>query len=60
MSNVIVALVDIVERVPNIYNTDERCVVEKMILEYVNKIVAIFPIIYQIDKVRYFNNKSTI
>jgi hypothetical protein len=32
MSNVIVALVDIIDRVPNIYNTDEGCVVKKMIL----------------------------
>jgi len=28
--------------------------------EYANKIVAILPIIYQKDKVHYFNNKSTM
>jgi len=30
-----------------------------MKLEYVNKIVVILPIIYQNDKVQYFNNKFT-
>jgi len=31
-----------------------------MRLEYANRIVAILPIIYQKDKVQYFNNKSVM
>jgi hypothetical protein len=46
MSNAKEALVDIVHRVPYIYNTNEGWVLKKMKLEYVNKIVAILPIIY--------------
>jgi hypothetical protein len=51
MSNAKVALVDIIDKVPNTYNTNEGWVVKKMRLEYVNRIVAILPIIYQKDKV---------
>jgi len=58
MSNAKVALINIVDKVPNTYNTNEGWVVKKMKLEYVNRIVAILPIIYQKDKVQYFNNKS--
>jgi hypothetical protein len=50
MSNARVTLVDIANRVPNTYNTNERWVVKKMRSKYVNKIVAILPIIYQKDK----------
>ncbi len=57
MSNVKVALVDIVERVLNTYNTNEGWIVKKMKLEYVNMIVVILPIIYEKDKVQYFSNK---
>jgi predicted nucleotidyltransferase len=57
MSNAKVALVEIIDRVPNMYSTNERWVVKKMKLEYANKIVAILPIIYQKDKVQYFSNK---
>jgi hypothetical protein len=41
-----VALADIVDRVPNTYNTNEGWVVKKMRLEYVNRITTILPIIY--------------
>jgi hypothetical protein len=60
MSNVIITLVDIVHKVPYTCNTNERWVVKKMKLGYVNWIVAISPIIYQKDKVHYFNNKTTM
>jgi hypothetical protein len=46
MSNARVALVDIANKVPNTYNTNEGWVVKKMRLEYANRIVAILPIIY--------------
>jgi hypothetical protein len=58
MSNAIITLEEIANRVPNTYNTNEGWVVKKMRLEYVNRIVTILPIIYQKDKVQYFNNKS--
>ncbi len=45
-----VALVDIANKVLDIYNTNERWVVKKMKPKYVNKIAAILPIIYQKDK----------
>jgi len=57
MSNTRVAVTDIVDRVPNTYNTNERWVVKKMKLEYVNKIATILPIFYRKDKVQYFSNK---
>jgi hypothetical protein len=60
MSNVIIVLADIVHKVPYTYNTNERWVVKKMKLGYVNWIVVILPIIYQKDKVHYFNNKSAM
>jgi hypothetical protein len=50
MSNAKVTLVEIADRIPNIYNINERWVVKKMKSEYVNRIVAILPIIYQKDK----------
>jgi hypothetical protein len=40
-----VALVDIVDKVPYTYNTNEGWVVKKIKPEYVNRIVAILPII---------------
>jgi hypothetical protein len=46
MSNARVALVDIVDKVPNAYNTNERWAIKKMKPEYVNRIVTIVPIIY--------------
>jgi hypothetical protein len=46
MSDVRVAPVDIANKVPYTYNTNEGWVVKKMISNYVNKIVAILPIIY--------------
>jgi hypothetical protein len=55
-----VTLVDIANRVLDIYNTNEGWVVKKMRSEYANRIVAILPIIYQKDKVKYFSNKSTM
>ncbi len=54
------ALTYIVDKAPNTYNTNEGWVVKKMKPQYVNRIVAILPIIYQKDKVHYFNNKSTM
>jgi hypothetical protein len=46
-----VALANITDIVPDIYNTNERWVVKKMRLKYVNRIVAILSITYQKDKV---------
>jgi hypothetical protein len=46
MLDVRVALVDIADRVPNIYNTNEGWVVKKMRSPYANKIATILPIIY--------------
>jgi hypothetical protein len=46
MLDVRVALVDIANKTPNTYNINERWVVKKIISKYVNKIVAILPIIY--------------
>jgi hypothetical protein len=46
MSNARIALINIVDKVPNTYNTNEGWVVKKMRLEYANRIVAILPIIY--------------
>jgi hypothetical protein len=47
MSDARVALANIVDRVPNIYNTNEGWVVKKMRSKY----LSILPIIYQKDKV---------
>jgi hypothetical protein len=49
-SNVKVTLVEIVDRVLIIYNTNERWVLKKMKSKYANKIVAILPIIYKKDR----------
>jgi len=46
MFNAKVALIDILDRVPNTYNTYEGWVVKKMRSKYVNKISAILPITY--------------
>jgi hypothetical protein len=46
MLDVRVALANIVDRIPDIYNTNEGWVVKKMRSKYVNRIVAILPIIY--------------
>jgi hypothetical protein len=46
MSNVRIALLDIVDMVPYMYNTNEGWVVKKMNMKYVNRIVAIMPINY--------------
>jgi hypothetical protein len=51
MSDARVALVEIINRVIDTYNTNEGWVVKKMRLEYANRIVVIQPIIYQKDKV---------
>jgi hypothetical protein len=40
------AKVDIVNKLPNTYNTNEGWVVKKMRSKYANKIAAILPIIY--------------
>ncbi len=58
MFDAIVALVDIADRIFDIYNTNEGWVVKKMKSKYANRIVAILPIIYQKNKVQYFSNKS--
>jgi hypothetical protein len=57
MLNAKVALIDIVDRVLDTYNTNERWVVKKMKSKYVNRIAAILSIIYKKDKVQYFSNK---
>ncbi len=46
MSDARVALTDTVDKVLDIYNTNEGWVVKKMRSKYVNKIAIIFPIIY--------------
>jgi hypothetical protein len=46
MFNAKVALANIIDKVPNTLNTNERWVVKKMKLEYINRISAILPIIY--------------
>jgi len=51
MSNVKVALTYIVDRVSDIYNTNEGWVVKKMKPKYVNRVAITLPIIYQKDKV---------
>ncbi len=57
MSDAKVALAKIADKVINTYNTNEGWVVKKMRSKYAHIIVAIWPIIYQRDKVQYFNNK---
>jgi hypothetical protein len=47
MLNAKVALIDIVDRVPDTYNANEEWVVKKMKSKYVNRIVAILSIIYK-------------
>jgi GTP-sensing pleiotropic transcriptional regulator CodY len=47
MSYARVAMVDIGDKVLETYNTNEGWVVKKMKLKYVNRIVAILPIIYR-------------
>jgi hypothetical protein len=58
MSDAKVELVDIADRVLDIYNTNEGWVVKKTRSEYANRIAIILPIIYQKDKVQCFSNKS--
>jgi hypothetical protein len=60
MFDATVALAYIANRIHDIYNTNERWVVKMMRLEYVNRIAAILPIIYQKEKVHYFSNKSAM
>jgi hypothetical protein len=60
MSNARITLANIANRVLNTYNTNEGWVVKKMRSKYVKIIVVILSIIYQKDKVQYFNNKSTM
>jgi len=51
MFNAIITLVDKIDKVLNIYNTNEGWVVKKMRSHYVNRIASILLIIYQKDKV---------
>ncbi len=51
ISDAKVALTNIVDKVPDRYNTNEGWVVKKMKPKYVNRIAAILPIIYKKDKV---------
>jgi hypothetical protein len=51
MSNAIVALADILDKVTYTYNTNERWVIKKMRVYYVNGITTILPIIYKKYKV---------
>jgi hypothetical protein len=60
MSTARITLANIANKVLDIYSTNERWVVKKMRLENANRIVAILPIIYKKDKVKYFNNKSAM
>jgi hypothetical protein len=59
MFDVKITLANIVDRVLNTYNTNDRWVVKRMRSKYPNRIVAILPI-YQKDKVQYFSNKSAM
>jgi hypothetical protein len=60
MSNARVALAYITDRVPNTYNTNEGWVVKKMKLKYAKRIATILSMIYQKDKVQYFNNEFAV
>jgi hypothetical protein len=60
MFNAKVALAEITYRVFDTYNTNKGWVVKKMRSKYANIIAAIWPIIYQKDKVQYFNNMSVM
>jgi hypothetical protein len=60
MLNAKITLIDIANKVPYTYNTNEGWVVKKMRSEYANRIVAILPIIYKKDKVQYFCNKFAV
>ncbi len=60
MSNARITLVEITYKMFDIYNTNEGWVVKKMKSEYANRLVDILPIIYQMDKVQYFSNKSAM
>jgi hypothetical protein len=60
MSDAKVALVEIANRVPDTFNTNEGWVVKKTRSKYAHRIVAILPIIYQKDKVQYFSNKFVV
>jgi hypothetical protein len=51
MSNAKIVIIDIADKVPCTYDTNERWVVEKIKPKYVNRIVAILSIIYQKDMV---------
>jgi hypothetical protein len=44
--NVRITFANIIDKVPNTYNTNEGWVVKKMKSKYANKFVAILPIIY--------------
>jgi Holliday junction resolvase RusA-like endonuclease len=57
MLDVSATLIDIIDRVPYTYNTNEGWVVKKMKPKHVNRIATNFPIIYQKNKVQYFSNK---
>ncbi len=46
MSNARITFTDIVDKILDTYNTNEGWDVKKIMLEYVNRIVAILPIIY--------------
>jgi hypothetical protein len=46
-----VALANVVDKVPDIYNANEGWVVKKITLSYANRIIAILLIIYQNNKV---------
>jgi hypothetical protein len=46
MFNAIITLIDIADRILDIYNTNEGWVVKKMRSKYANIIVVILPIIY--------------
>jgi hypothetical protein len=59
MTNARITLANIVDRVHDTYNTNERWVVKKMRSKYANRIATILPIIYQRGKVQNFSNNST-
>jgi hypothetical protein len=60
MSNVRVALTNIINKVRNSCNTNDRWVVKKMKQECVNRIVTILPFIYQKNMVEDFSNKCAM
>jgi len=57
MSDVKVALANIIDKVPNTYNTNERWVVKKIKSKYAHKLLQFCPLSILKNKLQYFSNK---